>query len=47
MKLDSDDLITVTDIKSLDGKTARKKVKSFFNDNFLQDIPSSSDEYEF
>lgn len=47
MKLDSDDLITVTDIKSLDGKTAKKKIKSFFNDNFLQDVLSSSDEYEF
>ena len=47
MKLDCDDLITTTDIKSLDGKTAKKVVKRFFNDNFLQDVPSTSDEYEF
>lgn len=47
MKLDSDELITVTDIKSIDGKTAKKKIKLFFNDNFLQDVPSSSEEYEF
>lgn len=47
MKLESDDLITVNDIKSMDGKTAKKKIKYFFNDSFLKDVPSSSDEYEF
>jgi DGQHR domain-containing protein len=47
MKLDSEDLLTITGIKSMDGKTAKKKIKSFFSDSFLQDVPLSSDEYEF
>ena len=47
MKLDCEDLITVTDIKSMDGKTAKKRIKGFFSDYFLQDVPVSSDEYEF
>lgn len=48
MKIESDDyLLSTQDLKSLDGKTARKSVKSFFNDNYLKSIPSSSDEYEF
>lgn len=47
MKLDCDDLITVSDIKSLDGKTAKKRINTFLYESFLQDVPSSSDEYEF
>ncbi|WP_346857192.1 DGQHR domain-containing protein [uncultured Draconibacterium sp.] len=47
MKLDPDDLITTSDFRTLDGKTARKNVKNFFNDCFLKDIPTSTDDYEF
>lgn len=47
MKLEEGALITMSDIKSIDGKSAKKAIKEFLNDNFLKDIPSSSDEYEF
>lgn len=47
MKLDEDNLLLTSSLKNLDGKTARKNVKSFFNDAFLKDIPKSDDEYEF
>jgi DNA sulfur modification protein DndB len=47
MKLKNDELITVTEIKSLDGKTAKKRIKKFFNEYFLKDIPQSNDEYKF
>lgn len=47
MKLDADNLITSTDLKNLDGKSARKNVKAFLNECFLKDVPTSTDEYEF
>lgn len=46
MKLDSDYLITTSDFRNLDGKSARKTVKNFFNECFTKDIPKS-DEYKF
>jgi len=47
MKLEPDALITASDLKNLDGKSARKQVKQFLNEAFLQDIPTDTDEYEF
>jgi DGQHR domain-containing protein len=47
MKLDAESLMTSTDLKNLDGKTARKNVKAFLNEYFLKDVPTSTDEYEF
>lgn len=47
MKLDADNLMTSTDLKNLDGKSARKNVKAFLNEYFLKDVPTSTDEYEF
>ncbi len=47
MKLDEDRLLFSSSLKNLDGKTARKNVKGFLNENFLRDIPQSEDEYEF
>lgn len=47
LKLDSENLLFTSSIKSLDGKTARKNVRNFLNDNFLKDIPQSGEEYEF
>jgi DGQHR domain-containing protein len=46
MKLEIEYLITTSDFRNLDGKSARKSVKSFFNDCFTKDIPNS-DEYKF
>lgn len=46
MKLESDNLITTSEFRKMDGKTARKSVKAFFNDCFTKDIPST-DEYQF
>ncbi|MBX2974741.1 MAG: DGQHR domain-containing protein [Ignavibacteriaceae bacterium] len=46
MKLEPDFLITTSNFRNLDGKTARKSVKSFFNECFTKDIPKS-DEYKF
>lgn len=46
MQLDPDFLITTTDFRKMDGKTARKSVKAFFNDCFTKDIPNSN-EYKF
>lgn len=47
MKIDSDNLYLANSLKNLDGKTARKNVKNFLNENFLRDIPLSDEEYEF
>ncbi len=46
MKLETEYLITTSDFRNLDGKSARKSVKSFFNDCFTKDIPTT-DEYKF
>lgn len=47
LKLDIDNLLLTSSLKNLDGKTARKTVKSFLNECFLRDIPQSDEEYEF
>lgn len=47
MKLNPDTLITTSDFRNLDGKTARKNVRAFFDSLFLQDVPSTMDDYEF
>jgi DNA sulfur modification protein DndB len=46
MRLETEYLIATSDIRNLDGKSARKSVKSFFNDCFAKDIPTT-DEYKF
>jgi len=46
MKFDEAYLLTTSDFRKLDGKTGRKTVKSFFNENFIRDTPKT-DEYEF
>lgn len=46
LKLDTTNLITTTDFRKMDGKTARKFVKTFFNECFTKDI-ISTDEYKF
>lgn len=46
MQLDTDYLITTSDFRKMDGKTARKSVKAFFNECFTKDIPNA-DEYQF
>lgn len=47
MKIDEDNLFLSSSLKNLDGKSARKAVKSYLNENFLKNIPQSEDEYEF
>nr|WP_315233213.1 DGQHR domain-containing protein [uncultured Flavobacterium sp.] len=47
MKLDSENLFLANSMKNLDGKSARKNVKTYLNENFLKDIPQSDEEYEF
>lgn len=47
MKLDPENLFLANAMKNLDGKSARKNVKSYLNENFLKDIPQSDEDYEF
>ena len=46
LNINEDNLITTNDIKSLDGKTARKEIKKFFIEIQKNTIPESN-EYEF
>lgn len=46
LALDKDQLLTLDVIKSLDGKTARKKVKEYFDSHLMGELPGQ-DEYEF
>ncbi len=46
LALDNCSLLQQKDIKNLDGKTARKKVKEFLESNLIQNLPYQ-EEYEF
>lgn len=46
LRLDSDDLLLHEDIKGLDGKTARKRIKEYLESSLLGSLPEQ-EEYEF
>lgn len=46
LNLDSNDLLKWDDMKGLDGKTARKKITEYLEQNLMQSLPSQ-DDYEF
>ena len=46
LALDKDQLLILDMIKSLDGKTARKKVKEYFDNHLMGELPGQ-DDYEF
>ncbi|GAA4382265.1 hypothetical protein GCM10023186_22320 [Hymenobacter koreensis] len=46
LKLDDAPLLTQDDIKGLDGKTARKKIKDYLGAYMSSEIPEQ-DQYEF
>lgn len=46
ISFDKEDILTLDDLKGLDGKTSRKKVKEALEANLLKSLPSQ-DKYEF
>lgn len=46
ISFDSSDILTLDDLKGLDGKTSRKKVKEALESNLLKSLPGQ-DQYEF
>ncbi|HCA5079409.1 TPA: hypothetical protein MW159_002785 [Acinetobacter baumannii] len=47
INFDKNDLFLVEDIKGLDGKTARKKVKEELERNLIQSVLDDDHNYEF